>query len=114
MLAFIYRPVIFFIYSSFKFLFCHSCLVNVISLSFIQFQVLVLSRIVPHSRKNLPSVYEQNSPKVNPPFASSNIYSNSERILLIWMNTNYENTRHIIWKNGLKGEKFFSLSYHKL
>ncbi|XP_036083014.1 cilia- and flagella-associated protein 47 isoform X3 [Rousettus aegyptiacus] len=67
------------------------------------YKVLVLSRVVPHSRKNLPSVYEQNSPKVNPPFASSNIYSDSERILLSWMNTNYENTRHIIWKNGQKG-----------
>ncbi|XP_057573657.1 cilia- and flagella-associated protein 47 [Hippopotamus amphibius kiboko] len=63
------------------------------------YKVLVLSRVVPHSINNLPPVHVQNSPKVNPCFASSNIYSNPERILLSWMNTNYENTRHVIWKN---------------
>uniref|UniRef100_A0AAA9SCT4 Calponin-homology (CH) domain-containing protein n=1 Tax=Bos taurus TaxID=9913 RepID=A0AAA9SCT4_BOVIN len=67
------------------------------------YKVLVLSRIVPYSINNLPPVYMQNSPKVNAYFASSNIYSDSERILLSWMNTNYENARHVIWKNCQKG-----------
>ncbi|XP_059013719.1 cilia- and flagella-associated protein 47 [Mustela lutreola] len=63
------------------------------------YKVLVLSRVVPHCSNNLPPIHVQNSPKVNPCFLSSNIYSNPERILLSWMNTNYENARHIIWKN---------------
>ncbi|MXQ98946.1 hypothetical protein E5288_WYG015975 [Bos mutus] len=67
------------------------------------YKVLVLSRIVPYSINNLPPVYMQNSPKVNAYFASSNIYSDPERILLSWMNTNYENARHVIWKNCQKG-----------
>ena len=81
--------------------------VKIISLSLSKFQVLVLSRIVPYSINNLPPVYMQNSPKVNAYFASSNIYSDPERILLSWMNTNYENARHVIWKNCQKGEIFF-------
>ncbi|XP_038443086.1 cilia- and flagella-associated protein 47 isoform X1 [Canis lupus familiaris] len=67
------------------------------------YKVLVLSRVVPHCSNNLPPIPVQNSPKVNPCFSSSNIYSNPERILLNWMNTNYENARHIIWKNCHKG-----------
>ncbi|XP_030882467.1 cilia- and flagella-associated protein 47 [Leptonychotes weddellii] len=67
------------------------------------YKVLVLSRVVPHCSSNLPPIHVQNSPKINPCFLSSNIYSNSERILLSWMNTNYENARHIIWKNCHQG-----------
>uniref|UniRef100_A0A8C6DN97 Cilia and flagella associated protein 47 n=1 Tax=Moschus moschiferus TaxID=68415 RepID=A0A8C6DN97_MOSMO len=67
------------------------------------YKVLVLSRIVPYGINNLPPVHVQHSPKVNAYFASSNIYSNPERILLSWMNTNYENTRNVIWKNCQKG-----------
>ncbi|KAM8753166.1 cilia- and flagella-associated protein 47 [Rhynchonycteris naso] len=67
------------------------------------YKVLILSRISPHSKSKLPSVYMQNSSRVNPYFASSNIYSKSERILLSWMNTNYENTRHVIWENCQHG-----------
>ncbi|XP_048069741.1 cilia- and flagella-associated protein 47 [Ursus arctos] len=67
------------------------------------YKVLVLSRVVPHCGSNLPPIHVQNSPKVNPCFLSSNIYSDSERILLSWMNTNYENARHIIWKNCHQG-----------
>ncbi|KAG8508070.1 Cilia- and flagella-associated protein 47, partial [Galemys pyrenaicus] len=67
------------------------------------YKVLVLSRVTPHSSSNLPPTSVQNSPKVNPSFISSNIYSSSERILLSWMNTNYENARHSIWKNCQKG-----------
>ncbi|XP_029785500.1 cilia- and flagella-associated protein 47 [Suricata suricatta] len=67
------------------------------------YKVLVLSRVVPHCSNSLPPIHVQNSPKINPCFISSNIYSKSERILLNWMNTNYENARHIIWKNCQKG-----------
>uniref|UniRef100_A0A7N5JXY1 Cilia and flagella associated protein 47 n=1 Tax=Ailuropoda melanoleuca TaxID=9646 RepID=A0A7N5JXY1_AILME len=67
------------------------------------YKVLVLSRVVPHCGNNLPPIHVQNSPKVNPCFLSSNIYCDSERILLSWMNTNYENARHIIWKNCHQG-----------
>ncbi|XP_066106636.1 cilia- and flagella-associated protein 47 [Saccopteryx bilineata] len=67
------------------------------------YKVLVLSRISPHPKNKLPSVHMQKSPRVNPCLASSNIYSKSERILLSWMNTNYENTRHIIWQNCQHG-----------
>nr|XP_008528450.1 PREDICTED: calponin homology domain-containing protein 2 [Equus przewalskii] len=67
------------------------------------YKVLILSRIVPHCSSNLLPMCMRNSPEVNSCFMSSNIYSNSERILLNWMNTNYENTRHIIWKDCEKG-----------
>ncbi|EHH30627.1 hypothetical protein EGK_20374, partial [Macaca mulatta] len=63
------------------------------------YKVFVLSRVVPYCSNNMPPKYVQNTAKVNPCFASSNIYSDSERILLSWMNVNYENTRHVIWKN---------------
>ncbi|XP_054551875.1 cilia- and flagella-associated protein 47 [Talpa occidentalis] len=63
------------------------------------YKVLVLSRVTPHPSSNLPHTHVQKSPKVNPSFLSSNIYSASERIILSWMNTNYENARHVIWKN---------------
>ncbi|XP_032955842.1 cilia- and flagella-associated protein 47 [Rhinolophus ferrumequinum] len=68
------------------------------------YKVLVLSRVVARPRNNSSPTYMRNSPKVNPHFKSSNIYSNPERVLLSWMNTNYENTRHIIWKNIHKGD----------
>ncbi|XP_049727859.1 cilia- and flagella-associated protein 47 isoform X2 [Elephas maximus indicus] len=67
------------------------------------YKVLVLSRVAPYCGNNVPPLRVQNTPKINPSFASSNIYSTSERILLSWMNTNYENTRHIIWKNCRMG-----------
>ncbi|XP_072869917.1 cilia- and flagella-associated protein 47 [Chlorocebus sabaeus] len=67
------------------------------------YKVFVLSRVVPYCSNNMPPKYVQNTAKVNPCFASSNIYSDSERILLNWMNVNYENTRHVIWKNCHKG-----------
>ncbi|XP_020737338.2 cilia- and flagella-associated protein 47 [Odocoileus virginianus] len=67
------------------------------------YKVLVLSQVVPYSINNMPPIHVQNSPKVNAYFASSNIYSTPERILLSWMNTIYENSRHVIWKNCQKG-----------
>ncbi|XP_048191411.1 cilia- and flagella-associated protein 47 [Perognathus longimembris pacificus] len=66
------------------------------------YKVLVLSRIEPHYTTSAPHINKQNSPKINPCFGSSNMYSNSERILLSWLNTNYENVRHIIWKKSQK------------
>nr|XP_058147688.1 cilia- and flagella-associated protein 47 [Dasypus novemcinctus] len=67
------------------------------------YKVLILSRVAPQSSNHMSQVYMNNTPKVNPCFVSSNIYSFYERILLSWMNTNYETTRHLIWKNCHKG-----------
>ncbi|XP_054422311.1 cilia- and flagella-associated protein 47 [Pteronotus mesoamericanus] len=67
------------------------------------YKVLILSQVVPHTGKDLPSGYLYNSAKVNPCFEYSNIYSDPERILLSWMNTHYENTRHVIWENCRHG-----------
>ncbi|XP_074066731.1 cilia- and flagella-associated protein 47 [Macrotis lagotis] len=67
------------------------------------YKVLVLSRIVPLSSSNKPTINIEHSPKINPEFSSSNIYSKPERTLLSWMNTNYENTRCKIWKSCDKG-----------
>uniref|UniRef100_A0A8C9P179 Calponin-homology (CH) domain-containing protein n=1 Tax=Spermophilus dauricus TaxID=99837 RepID=A0A8C9P179_SPEDA len=66
------------------------------------YKVLVLSRVTPHCSSNAPHIHVKNTPKINPTFISSNIYSSSERILLSWLNTNYENIRHIIWENCQK------------
>ncbi|KAM5195366.1 cilia- and flagella-associated protein 47 [Hipposideros larvatus] len=68
------------------------------------YKVLVLPRVVPRPRNNYSLTVTQNSPKINPYFKGSNLYSQPEMILLSWMNTNYENTRHIIWKNVHKGD----------
>ncbi|XP_040859058.1 cilia- and flagella-associated protein 47 [Ochotona curzoniae] len=67
------------------------------------YKVLILSRIVPHCTNDMPPRHVKITPKINPDFTSSNIYSIYERILLSWMNTNYEDARHIIWKKGHKG-----------
>ncbi|XP_055987073.1 cilia- and flagella-associated protein 47 [Sorex fumeus] len=67
------------------------------------YKIMILSRIEPHKSKDLPPISVKSSPKLNPCFISSNMYSNSERLLLSWMNTNYENARQIIWKNCPRG-----------
>ncbi|XP_027731257.1 cilia- and flagella-associated protein 47 [Vombatus ursinus] len=67
------------------------------------YKVLVLSRIVPLSSSKMPAINIQNTPRIDPHFLSSNIYSKPERTLLSWMNTNYESTRCKIWKNCDKG-----------
>ncbi|XP_068919939.1 cilia- and flagella-associated protein 47 [Petaurus breviceps papuanus] len=67
------------------------------------YKVLVLSRIVPLSSSNMPTINIEKTPRINPHFLSSNVYSKPERTLLSWMNTNYENTRCKIWKNCDKG-----------
>ncbi|XP_006870219.1 PREDICTED: calponin homology domain-containing protein 2 [Chrysochloris asiatica] len=67
------------------------------------YKVLILSRVAPHSPKATPGIQVQNAPKINPCFVTSNVYSAAERILLSWLNTNYENTRHAVWKNCRTG-----------
>ncbi|XP_036600089.1 cilia- and flagella-associated protein 47 [Trichosurus vulpecula] len=67
------------------------------------YKVLVLSRVVPFSSSVVPTINVENTPRINPHFLSSNVYSKPERTLLSWMNTNYENTRSKIWKDCDKG-----------
>ncbi|GAB1302928.1 Cilia and flagella-associated protein 47 [Apodemus speciosus] len=64
------------------------------------YKVTVLSRVTPHCSSSMPTILGENKSKISPSFASSNIYSNSERIILSWLNTNYENQRTSIWKNN--------------
>uniref|UniRef100_A0A8C2UJI4 Calponin-homology (CH) domain-containing protein n=1 Tax=Chinchilla lanigera TaxID=34839 RepID=A0A8C2UJI4_CHILA len=66
------------------------------------YKVLVLSRVAPQFSNAAPPINVQNTEKISPCFASSNIYSESERIVLSWLNTNYENTRQTIWGNCQK------------
>uniref|UniRef100_A0A8C3S4G3 Calponin-homology (CH) domain-containing protein n=1 Tax=Chelydra serpentina TaxID=8475 RepID=A0A8C3S4G3_CHESE len=51
---------------------------------------------------NLNSESLQSMPKINAEPLSSNIYSPSERLLLTWLNTHYEKTRKIAWKDCQK------------
>ncbi|XP_063101752.1 cilia- and flagella-associated protein 47 isoform X3 [Cavia porcellus] len=67
------------------------------------YKVLILSRVAPQLSSAVPPINVQNNEKISPCFASSNIYSDSERILLSWLNTNYENTRQKIWGNCQNG-----------
>ncbi|XP_040600110.1 cilia- and flagella-associated protein 47 isoform X2 [Mesocricetus auratus] len=64
------------------------------------YKVMVLSRVTPRGYNSAPSLRGESTSKINPSFVSSNIYSNSERILLSWLNTNYESHRHVIWQNN--------------
>ncbi|XP_060230649.1 cilia- and flagella-associated protein 47 [Meriones unguiculatus] len=66
------------------------------------YKVMILYRVTPHCY-NSTNMCGDNISKINPCFASSNIYSNSEMILLSWLNTNYESHRHIVWKNNKSG-----------
>ncbi|XP_016288857.2 cilia- and flagella-associated protein 47 isoform X1 [Monodelphis domestica] len=67
------------------------------------YKVLILSRVAPMSSTNMPTIDITKTPRIKPDFSSSNIYSKPERILLSWMNTNYENVRSKIWDNCNKG-----------
>ncbi|NXU12750.1 CFA47 protein, partial [Pardalotus punctatus] len=60
----------------------------------------VAFRIVPD-----PSSLEslQNMPGIKSDPLSSNIYSQYERTILIWLNKNYEKNRKIVWKDSQKG-----------
>ncbi|KAM9320035.1 LOW QUALITY PROTEIN: cilia- and flagella-associated protein 47 [Gastrophryne carolinensis] len=65
------------------------------------YKVLVLSR-VPQTKTNDEHGFNF-MPKINSEPLSSNIYSTSERILLIWLNANYEKMRKATWKECQKG-----------
>ncbi|XP_044525149.1 cilia- and flagella-associated protein 47 [Gracilinanus agilis] len=67
------------------------------------YKVLILSRVAPLSSTNTPSINIPKTPRIRPDFSSSNIYSKPERILLSWMNTNYETVRAKIWDTCNKG-----------
>lgn len=54
----------------------------------------------------------QNVPRINTELLSSNIYSPYERIILTWLNKNYENNRKIVWKDAQKGDFFPPLFSH--
>ncbi|XP_075769379.1 cilia- and flagella-associated protein 47 isoform X3 [Pelodiscus sinensis] len=69
------------------------------------YKVLVLARISSLTISDLlNSESQQSMPRINTEPLSSNIYSPSERLLLIWLNTHYEKTRKIVWKDCQKGE----------
>uniref|UniRef100_A0A8C0GNY7 Calponin-homology (CH) domain-containing protein n=1 Tax=Chelonoidis abingdonii TaxID=106734 RepID=A0A8C0GNY7_CHEAB len=65
--------------------------------------VLVLARVSSLTTSNLlSSESPQSMPRINAEPLSSNIYSSSERLLLTWLNTHYEKTRKIVWKDCQK------------
>jgi len=67
-------------------------------------QTLVLAKVTPKQFKALPSPYkEEGSLSVDPDPLCSNIYSVSERILLLWLNHHYEQQRTIVWQTSAKG-----------
>ena len=67
-------------------------------------QTLVLAKVTPKQFKSLPSPYKDGgSLSVDPDPLCSNIYSVSERILLLWLNHHYEQQRTIVWQTSAKG-----------
>ena len=67
-------------------------------------QVLVIAMVTSKTMKTMSSGDDDLvMPTVNPDPLSSNIYSVAERILLAWMNHNYEHFRVAIWKDCPKG-----------
>uniref|UniRef100_A0A8C6RQF7 Cilia and flagella associated protein 47 n=1 Tax=Nannospalax galili TaxID=1026970 RepID=A0A8C6RQF7_NANGA len=71
------------------------------------YKVMILSRVMPRCCNSVPPINVQDTSKINPCFVSSNIYSTSERVLLSWLNTNYESNRHIVWKkNNIPSERW--------
>uniref|UniRef100_A0A8C4XY81 Calponin-homology (CH) domain-containing protein n=1 Tax=Gopherus evgoodei TaxID=1825980 RepID=A0A8C4XY81_9SAUR len=67
------------------------------------YKVLVLARVSSLTTSNLlSSGSPQSMPRINAEPLSSNIYSPSERLLLTWLNTHYEKTRKIVWKDCQK------------
>ena len=73
-------------------------------LDFLVTQALVLARVTPKQFKTLPNPYKDtNTPSVDPDPLCSNIYSVSERILLLWLNHHYEHQRTIVWNTAPKG-----------
>ncbi|XP_063160761.1 cilia- and flagella-associated protein 47 [Candoia aspera] len=69
------------------------------------YKILILQRVsVPEDISQANAEDAEHLPKISIDPLSSNIYSSSERILLIWMNRHFEKTRTIMWKNCKKGE----------
>uniref|UniRef100_G1NP62 Cilia- and flagella-associated protein 47 domain-containing protein n=1 Tax=Meleagris gallopavo TaxID=9103 RepID=G1NP62_MELGA len=66
-------------------------------------QVLVFQNRNSILIKNNPTIVT-NVPRINSELLSSNIYSPYERIILTWLNKNYENNRKTVWKDGQKGK----------
>ncbi|XP_041438289.1 cilia- and flagella-associated protein 47 isoform X2 [Xenopus laevis] len=66
------------------------------------YKVLILSRVTQKKRDD--DYVSETMPKINSEPLSSNIYSPSERILLTWLNVNYEKMRKTVWKDCQKGE----------
>ncbi|XP_060090088.1 cilia- and flagella-associated protein 47 [Heteronotia binoei] len=69
------------------------------------YKILVLQRVSTIEANTLNSPEDEEiMPKISTDPLSSNIYSPSERILLTWMNRQYEKTRKIVWKDSQKGD----------
>ncbi|XP_021263655.1 cilia- and flagella-associated protein 47 isoform X2 [Numida meleagris] len=69
------------------------------------YKVFVLPRVSSHNTADLINLEKmQNVPRINSEILSSNIYSPYERIILTWLNKNYENNRKTVWKDAQKGE----------
>ncbi|KAI0223616.1 Cilia- and flagella-associated protein 47 [Lamellibrachia satsuma] len=67
-------------------------------------KTLVLAKVTPKQFKTLPSPYKDTgSLSVDPDPLCSNIYSVSERILLLWLNHHYEHQRTFVWQTSPKG-----------
>ncbi|NXN82407.1 CFA47 protein, partial [Bombycilla garrulus] len=68
------------------------------------YKVFVLPRVssrVVSDPSSLESL--QNMPKIKSDPLCSNIYSQYERAVLIWLNKNYEKNRKIVWKDSQRG-----------
>ncbi|XP_028583251.2 cilia- and flagella-associated protein 47 isoform X2 [Podarcis muralis] len=69
------------------------------------YKILVLHRVSAVEGDTESSAENsEHVPRISADPLSSNIYSSSERILLIWMNRNFEKTRTIVWKDSKKGD----------
>ncbi|XP_040516248.1 cilia- and flagella-associated protein 47 isoform X2 [Gallus gallus] len=66
------------------------------------YKVFVLPRVSSHNTADLINL--GNMPRINSELLSSNIYSPYERIILTWLNKNYENNRETVWKDAQKGK----------
>ncbi|XP_032305269.1 cilia- and flagella-associated protein 47 isoform X2 [Coturnix japonica] len=69
------------------------------------YKVFVLPRVSSFNTADLINLENmQNMPRINLELLSSNIYSSHERIVLTWLNKNYENNRNTVWKDAQKGK----------
>ncbi|XP_070587019.1 cilia- and flagella-associated protein 47-like isoform X1 [Erythrolamprus reginae] len=68
------------------------------------YKILILQRVSVLEDTSKTNVEDaEHLPKISIDLFSSNIYSSSEIILIIWMNRHFEKTRKIVWKNCKKG-----------